>query len=310
MKSVRLKSGKYVVAVSGGVDSMSLAHMLHTNYGSSTHTFVLAHFNHGIRSDSDEDQAHVRNYAAQLKLPFVYDRVRLDAQASEEVARNARYRFLRMVKQSAAADAILTAHHKDDALETAVFNLLRGTGRQGVMPFCESPGILRPLLGFSKSELYEYARANHIPWREDSTNRDTAYRRNYIRHTLLPRATPKTLAALKSSIGKVYELSQRIDALLDDLMQSQLSTNQLDRQQYIALPHTVARELLVVWLRKNGVREFDRKTIERLSVAIKTAASGTKHDVGSGYYLLLDPGKATILPPQEKKSSKIRLYQV
>lgn len=302
MKSITLKPGKYVVAVSGGVDSMSLAHMLHTHYDRSTHKFVVAHFDHGIRADSREDYAHVRRYAAQLKLPFVYDTARLGAHASEAEARAARYRFLRTVTQSVGAEAILTAHHKDDALETAVFNLLRGTGRQGVTPFRESRDILRPLLGFSKSELYEYARSHHVPWREDSTNRDTTYRRNYIRHTLLPRATPKKRAALERSIDKVYELSQYIDDLLEELLRYQPAANQLDRQQYSALPHMVARELLVVWLRRNGVREFDRRTIERLAVAIKTAASGTKHTIGSGYWLELGADKVTILPPQEKKS--------
>ncbi|QQS18837.1 hypothetical protein IPL68_02130 [Candidatus Saccharibacteria bacterium] len=87
----------------------------------------MAHFDHGIRPDSVEDRKLVQKLAKQYGLPFVYDRAELGAGASEAVAREARYAFLSRVKEAVGADAIITAHHEDDVLETIIINWLRGT---------------------------------------------------------------------------------------------------------------------------------------------------------------------------------------
>src|SRR5665213_799396 len=127
--NVDLVPGKYVVAVSGGVDSISLLHILQAQPGV---RLIVAHFDHGIREDSVEDRRLVQNVAREYRLPFVYDAGNLGVDTSEAAARQARYRFLRRVQQASGARAIVTAHHQDDLLETAILNLLRGTGRKGL----------------------------------------------------------------------------------------------------------------------------------------------------------------------------------
>ena len=146
--NVGQEPGKYVVAVSGGVDSVALLHLLlEANDERRTMNdedspssvlrppfrFVVAHFDHGIRKDSAEDRKLVQAMAQKIRgLPFVYDEGRLGPRASEATARLARYTFLRRVLQASGARAIVTAHHQDDLLETAIINLLRGTGRKGL----------------------------------------------------------------------------------------------------------------------------------------------------------------------------------
>src|SRR4051794_16456164 len=121
--------GKYVVAVSGGVDSVGLLDLLRMDPGVK---LTVSHFDHGIRDDSHLDRAHVQALARRYQLPFVYDKGALGPGASEAEARTARYQFLDNVKTKTGAHAIVTAHHQDDVLETAIINLLRGTGRKGL----------------------------------------------------------------------------------------------------------------------------------------------------------------------------------
>lgn len=112
-KTIRLEPGHYVVAVSGGVDSMALLDMLARRYphkGSDVR-FTIAHFDHGIREDSHQDRQLVHETARQLHLPFVFEEGRLGPEASEAAAREARYNFLRKVQKHAGARGIITAHH-------------------------------------------------------------------------------------------------------------------------------------------------------------------------------------------------------
>src|SRR5580704_3560158 len=115
MDVVLPKSGSYVVAVSGGVDSVVLLHRLQKQPGL---RLVVAHFDHGMREDSAEDRRFVKALAQAYGAPFVYDEGHLGSGTSEAEAREARYNFLRRVQAASDAQAIVTAHHQDDLLET------------------------------------------------------------------------------------------------------------------------------------------------------------------------------------------------
>src|SRR6266542_1461422 len=147
---VRVSPGKYVVAVSGGVDSMVLLDLLRQK---PKLELVVSHFDHGIRPDSEEDRRLVQRIARAYGLPFVYARGNLGPKAGEALAREARYAFLRRVQQEQGAKAIITAHHQDDMLETAIMNLLRGTGRRGLSSLKSREGLLRPLLNWTKKDI-------------------------------------------------------------------------------------------------------------------------------------------------------------
>lgn len=180
------EGGTYVVAVSGGVDSVALLDLMVANNKNNQWQLVIAHFDHGIRVDSIKDLEFVHGLAAKYQLPFEAAQVELGQDASEAAARQARYHFLEIIKAKHKAAGIVTAHHLDDKLETALLNLERGTGRQGLTPFRRNRAIVRPLRNVYKQELVAYAKAQALEWMNDSTNYDLRYRRNYVRHVMVP----------------------------------------------------------------------------------------------------------------------------
>jgi tRNA(Ile)-lysidine synthase TilS/MesJ len=232
--------------------------------------------------------------AANHGLPFVYAEGRLGQRISEAAAREARYTFLRKVRAAAGADAIITAHHEDDLLETAILNLLRGTGRKGLSSLQNTADIRRPLLDTSKRTIHIYAKANGLKWHEDSTNADTSYLRNYIRHRLLPRFDEPFRTKLRHIISNAAGHNAEIDRLLTNQLHMQPAGNELDRHWLIMLPHAVAREVLAAWLRARGIRDFDKKALERIVVAAKTFAPGKQIDVNARHVINVEKTRLVI----------------
>ena len=167
---------KYVLAISGGVDSRVLLDMALSWPASE---LIVAHFDHGIRADSAEDEAFVRKLAQKYDLIFESKREDLGPNASEELARERRYAFLKSIAQKYNAK-LVTAHHGDDVIETIAINLIRGTGWRG-LAVLDSLDIYRPMTSMFKSEIIEYAKSHNLTWHEDSTNQSSDYLRNRIR---------------------------------------------------------------------------------------------------------------------------------
>lgn len=291
---VDLPIGTYVVAVSGGVDSMVLLDVL-AKMASDDYHFVVAHFDHGVRADSDEDRKFVEATAEKYGLPFVFDRGNLGAGASEEAARKARYAFLNRVRAASGAQAIITAHHQDDLVETAFINLLRGTNRRGLTSLRSTGEIVRPFLGYRKQQLLDYAREHGLVWHEDSTNQDTSYLRNHVRHDIIPKLTSGQRAQIVATLQELTAVNQTLDEVLLAFLSKQPDVQTIDRSQFIQLPHAVSREVMAAWLRANGVRGYDQKTLERLVVAAKTYASGKVADVQRGYKMRLSVKYLTLI---------------
>jgi len=277
-----LEPGKYVVAVSGGVDSMVLLDVLRRLPGVE---LVVAHYEHGIREDSDEDRKLVEHVAEQYGLTYTYEHGHLGAGASEATARAARYAFLRTVKKQTGAKAILTAHHQDDVIETAIINILRGTGRKGLSSLKDTGELVRPFLHIAKADILKYAHKHHVAWHEDSTNTSDLYLRNYIRQRVLPRLGEAGKQAFLSYISKASDVNPIIDSLLLHDITTHTDKNGMVRHWFIMQPHAVCKEVTAAWLRHAGVHEFDAKAIERLVIAIKVDVPGKVRDVNAGYFL-------------------------
>ncbi len=298
MDLVLPKPGSYVIAVSGGVDSMALLDMLQwQRLADSRCKLVVAHLDHGIRPDSAADRRLVQDVARQHDLPFVFHEGRLGPGASEAEARQARYDFLRGVQRAVGAEAVITAHHQDDLLETAILNMMRGTGRKGLTSLQNRPGLLRPLLGVPKSDLLDYARTNSLDWREDATNLDQTYARNYVRHRILPRFSENDRSQLVTIVTSLSGTNQALDEALAAALASQ-SADTIDRTWFNHLPHAVAREVMAAWLRAGACRGFDSKTLERLVVAAKVAAPGKIFHILDGYILRVSADNLALNQPE------------
>lgn len=282
---IKVPSGKYVLAVSGGVDSMVLLDLLSNLPGVE---IIAAHFDHGIRPDSAEDEKFVEQAANNYGLVYETHRANLSPDSSEEKARDARYEFLEKVKAKYKTDAVITAHHQDDLIETALINILRGTGPKGLIAMASNPDILRPLLGVTKKEILGYAKTKSLRWHEDPTNASPDYLRNYIRQNVIPKLNTRQKAELIKNIEDVLKLDKETSALVETISGLLEKDKKIDRQLFAGLPSEAANELVAFWLRRAGFRQFDRKTVNKVSVLIKTALPHTRHHISKAVTMAVD----------------------
>lgn len=189
-------NSSFLLAVSGGVDSMVLLYLFqnlkknHFNLH-----FEVSHINYKLRNeDSDLDQKLVENFCKNNHLKLhTYEVSEKDQKPNGSVqlwARNLRYRFFREIQEKQNLEFLVTAHHLNDQLETFLINISRGSGISGIsgIPANEN-NILRPLLNFSKSDIYQFALEQKIPYREDISNQKNDYVRNKIRNEISPKLT-------------------------------------------------------------------------------------------------------------------------
>jgi tRNA(Ile)-lysidine synthetase-like protein len=285
-----------VLAVSGGVDSVVLLHMVARGElfddSAADDDLVVAHFDHGIRSESGIDAELVRRLAKKYGFKFFTKKANLGQRASEELARNKRYQFLRAV---AAGDKIITAHHQDDLLETILINLVRGTSWRGLAPFW-SNDIWRPLLDMSKAEIVTYAIANKLNWVEDQTNYQPQYLRNRLRD-MVARLSGQQRQQLVDLYKNQAKLRTEIERglggflLIDNNNHYHLVNNEnLSIERLTVLPEIVALEIL----RKITRQKLTGPQLKRLLQSLKTAKSGDTLQPGGGLRVGVYKGQITV----------------
>ena len=185
-----LKQSKFLIALSGGVDSMVLADLFNKN----KLDFSIAHCNFKLRSkESDDDEDFVLNWCAKNKIQSYISRFNTTNYCKknkigvQEGTRNLRYDWFYKLKDLYNFDYIVTAHHLDDQIETYLINSMRGSGLNGLVGIPEKQNnLFRPLLEILKDQILEYAKSNNIDFREDSSNLKNDYYRNMIRNSILP----------------------------------------------------------------------------------------------------------------------------
>ncbi len=219
------------VAVSGGADSVALLLTLHAantaKHDSLGVGLSAAHVHHGIRpaknptptSSSSKPSAPASTFPLHLHHANIPERAAQTGETIEEAARNVRYDFFASLIAAGEADSVLTAHTLDDQAETVLMKLLRGAWTEGlsaIHPVVLVPGprpgkILRPFLSTRRAEIEAYLKQINQPWREDSTNADTAYTRNRIRHELLPQLREYN-PSLDQTLANLAELAREEEA--------------------------------------------------------------------------------------------------
>jgi tRNA(Ile)-lysidine synthase len=268
---------RYIVAVSGGIDSVVLLDMLASKGDCE---LIVAHFDHGIRTDSAADARFVRELAARYSLPFVMKREELGPGVSEEQARDRRYAFLR--SEAAKHDAhIVTAHHGDDVIETIAINVMRGTGWRG-MAILSTPEILRPLLDMTKRQIREYALMKRLEWVEDSTNAETQYLRNRLRRKISRLFSDEQKRAVLDAWERQVVLKAEIDTEVRQFIRKE---NTYDRYFLIMIDSMVASEVLRMMIITVVGAGPTRPQLERSLLAVKTTRSGALYEVGDGVRL-------------------------
>ena len=226
-----LKKAKLVLAISGGIDSVVLAHLckaFHLN-------FALAHCNFSLRGEeSDTDEDFVLELAEQLDVEVFIQNFDTQAYADlhkrsiQMAARELRYDWFNELAKQLQFDYILTAHHADDNLETFLINFTRGTGLNGLTGIPEINGnIVRPLLPFSREAIEAYAETNKLKWREDSSNTSRKYLRNKLRHEVVPilkEINPQLLDSFQCTLDYLNDTANIVEERLNTFSKRAIAT--------------------------------------------------------------------------------------
>ena len=326
---------KVLLAVSGGADSTAL---LHSMYALKTESvfdaeLLCAHINHQLRGvEADLDEDFVIAQAAELKLAITTKRLDVRGFAYrnklsiETAARKLRIKSLLEMAKADNCRVIVTAHQKNDNAETILQRLSRGTGFRGlggIWPVRAFEGttknedpadkvkFVRPLLCVRRDEIIEYLKERNLKWRQDHTNADCTYRRNYIRHRLLPAlqqdcsgSIVEHLSDLAVSARKFYSLvCARAAKAWPELADCAAEKVKLDLKMLLAQPHPVKVELIRRSLTAvgSGERNLTQRHYEKILQLAKQNAGGRKIDLPGAFAVRREYG-SLVFARSEKKS--------
>ncbi len=211
-KNLFEKGQKILLAVSGGIDSMVMLYL----FEKSGFDYGVVHCNFQLRgAESDEDEEFVRRQVLIHGIPAWFKKfeteeyARLNGISIEMAARELRYTWFSQIRNEQGYDFVATAHHADDQIETFFLNLSRKTGIRGLTGIREKTGeIIRPLLFVGRAEIEKFARENFIEFREDSTNSESVYQRNFIRNKILPAFVSMNPAFRKNMTESIENLKE------------------------------------------------------------------------------------------------------
>ena len=285
------KRGTAIVAVSGGPDSVALLDLLHESASDWSLELVVAHADHGIALESGNVGTGVRELAARFGLPFELGELKLGPDATETTARRARYEWLRDVQRRHAARYLVTAHHRDDQIETVLLRVLRGSAPAGLAGIAARArgGLVRPLLAFTRAELRDHVTARGLPVHDDPANRDPRHLRSWVRAALLPLMLDRLGERVRADVSRLARSAtverRAWDQVLELLpeLEVHIERDRFDvvRGVLARYDHALANTLLRAAARRAGL-VLGPVRAERLRPLI-AGASGRRVELGQGW---------------------------
>ena len=274
---------RVLLTVSGGVDSMVML-SLFTRCG---YRVGVAHCNFQLRgAESDEDEVLVAEEAARLGVECYNKRfdtlaeMERTGESMEMAARRLRYAWFEELRNEHGYTVVAVAHHADDSVETFFINLLRGTGLRGLTGISKQIGrIVRPLMFATRKEILEYAVANKIPYREDSSNRSTKYLRNKVRLGLVPRIreiNPKFTSLMRHNIDRLSDAQRFIDHAIERIRDMAVTSDgEIDTIHVERIDAAFPREFVIYELLSSAYG-FKGDVIDSLCRALEQGATGRR----------------------------------
>ena len=338
-KKLHNESGRDIVAVSGGPDSVYLLHGL----AGKSSGLIVAHYNHGARAkDSDDDQRFVEQLCEsaglilEVKKDISFRRTADNSLSEERIfrpgfekkAREARYAFLWELKKTYGAKKILLAHTADDQVETVLMRILEGAGIAGLkgIPRSTEKGIERPLLDTWREDIVRYLKKKKIPFRVDKSNLDTRFERNWVRHVLLPLVEKRYGKSVKKRIFTLGERFRELDAYIEENAQKWLNKNSnyhskkrkfevsrsacdeketvtFSRNAFTALPSVLRMKILQILCFDRIGRSPNERLLESMDRLIVSGGPSARLSVSRGATLRCRYEKAVLSLSGEKEKT-------
>lgn len=296
------KNSKVVLGVSGGADSIALLNVLH-NAG---YKVIVAHCNFHLREDeSVRDETFVKNLCKEYGLIYNaidFDTIKHAAQYSmsiEMAARDLRYRWFEELRQQYDAEAIAVAHHRDDSVETAIMNMIRGTGIKGLTGIKAHVGyIIRPFLCVSRAEIEEYMQVTKLGHVEDSTNSESIYTRNIVRLDIMPymeRINPSAKQSIFKTMSFLKQAENIYNSYIADTKKKVMSDGKIDiaKLKKVVEPEAVLFEILSEY-------GFNSATANDIFNSLDSQSGKTFH---SDLHILVKDRDFLLIEPKEEKKN-------
>jgi len=291
-----LKPNSVVIfGLSGGPDSVYLLYLLLRIKNKLPFKLIVAHVNHKLRGrQSDLDEKFAKKLAKKHKLTFELATLPAFHKGNlEEQGRDFRYSFFERLRQKYRANLIITAHHLNDSIETALFNLARGSylkGLIGMQEFQPKRHLLRPLLHLTKDEILSYLKKKKIAYRKDQSNLNLAFSRNRIRNKIIPQFK-KINSNFENNFLAFMESLAETDKLIHDFtdqwMKTAVTDNGLALDQFLRLRPILQKNVIASLYRQhNGnTRKFNRQHLDQIILTLKKNRAGLKKEFGDKFFI-------------------------
>ncbi|TAK55263.1 MAG: tRNA lysidine(34) synthetase TilS [Bacteroidetes bacterium] len=317
-----------IVAVSGGIDSVVLLHLLHLASKELSFQMAVAHVNHNLRGqESGEDESFVRTLAERYRLTFHAHHAETLLLAAEtkksiqEAAREIRYNYFSELRRSLGFNKIAVAHNANDNAETILFNVMRGTGVKGLAGIPETrpdSGIVRPLLFATREQIVQFANEERLDYREDSSNKKTDYSRNYLRHNIVPLLSESINSNLIETLNRNAEIFTLLGSYLNEqaqtlakslIKESTPSHMILDRELFVSQSGFMQYFILYYLTKEVTSLEVSFDTIKEMA-AVSHAETGAWSSPGGQTRLYRDRNHLVLAtqPEPEQFQLPVSLY--
>lgn len=218
-----------VIGVSGGPDSMALLNVLNNLKEKLNIKIYVAHINHMIRAEADEETEYVKNFCKKIGVDFFVKRIKVEDEAkklkigTEEAGRNIRYAFFEEVANKVRANKIATAHNSNDNAETVLMNIIRGTSVSGLKGIekVRDGRFIRPIIECNRNEIEKYCKDQNLEPRYDKSNLENIYTRNKIRNLLIPYLQKEFNPNIIKGLNRLSDIANEEEQFLNKIVESE-----------------------------------------------------------------------------------------